>query len=100
MQRSRAVSNLGVLAIGLIAGCVGTYVFFYVHVNNSYMVQFNSAADAVFVEQTTAMAHRSATKSGWKASYGSRCRGSTRPRNLAVRSVQASKARSNIIAGS
>jgi hypothetical protein len=55
MQRSRAVSNLGVLAIGLIAGCVGTYVFFYVHVNNSYMVQFNSAADAVFVEQTSAL---------------------------------------------
>jgi len=72
MQRSRAISIVGVLVIGLIAGCVGTYVFIYVHVNSSYNAQFNSAADALFVEQTSAL---KALRAGTSKRYQERLEG-------------------------
>jgi len=54
MQRSR-VLLIGVLAIGVVAGCVATYALISVYANSSFKAQINSVADALFIEQTEAL---------------------------------------------
>lgn len=72
MQQSRAVTFLGVLTVGLIAGCLTTYGLVYWHANSSFNAQFNSAADALFVEQSSAL---KALRDGTTRKYQDRLEG-------------------------